>query len=82
MACSINNENLLHRNSSSVYSLSYSNQLKEILHLFSVVNTDDILAIVNILRRIIKALMLVVFVLKYMTEKLYDPEQKIGIHSC
>jgi len=54
VACSINNENLLYRNSSSVYSPSYLNQLKEILHLSSVVNTDDILAIVNRLIKYLK----------------------------
>ena len=80
--CSINNKNLLYRNNSSVYSLSYLNQLKEILHLSSVVNTDDILAIVNRLRRIIRVWVLVVFVLKYLKETIYDLSQKIGIHSC
>ena len=54
MACSINNKNLLYRNNCSVYSLSYLNQLKEILHLSSAVNTDDILAIVNRLIKYLK----------------------------
>ena len=84
--CSINNKNLLYRNNCSVYSLSYLNQLKEILHLSSAVNTDDILAIVNRLIKYLKKNNKGVSA-SCVRSCLFKgnnlrPSPKIGIHSC